>query len=122
MNPKPGEVWFADLGLAAKTRPVVIVSRYDPNPPRVLVIYVPLTTQNRGSRYEVAVPKLQFLERDSIANVQGIGSLPTVRLERKLGVLPDAIMLKIKQAIVFALNLEFGDRLGDSVEEGDLPE
>jgi mRNA interferase MazF len=49
MNPKPGEVWLVDLGLSAKTRPVVIVSRYDPNPPRALVIYVPLTTQNRGS-------------------------------------------------------------------------
>ncbi len=44
MNPKPGEVWLADLGLVAKTRPVVVISRYDPNPPRTLVIYVPLTT------------------------------------------------------------------------------
>jgi hypothetical protein len=33
MSPQPGEVWLADLGLAAKTRPVVIVSRQDPNPP-----------------------------------------------------------------------------------------
>ena len=57
MNPRPGEVWLADLGLAAKTRPVVIVSRYDPNPPRALVVYVPLTTQNRGSDYEVAISK-----------------------------------------------------------------
>lgn len=31
----PGEVWLAGLGLAAKTRPVII--------------YVPLTTQNRKS-------------------------------------------------------------------------
>ena len=23
MNPKPGEIWLADLGLAAKTRPSV---------------------------------------------------------------------------------------------------
>ena len=30
MNPQPGEIWLADLGLAAKTRPVVIVSRQDP--------------------------------------------------------------------------------------------
>ena len=30
MSPHPGEVWLADLGLAAKTRPVVIVSRHDP--------------------------------------------------------------------------------------------
>ncbi|WP_238361124.1 type II toxin-antitoxin system PemK/MazF family toxin [Iningainema tapete] len=80
MNPKPGEVWLVDLGLAAKMRPVVIVSRYDSNPPRALVVYVPLTTQNRGSPYEVAVPKLQFLERDSVANVQGLGSVPTVVL------------------------------------------
>ena len=55
MNPKPGEVWLADLGLAAKTRPVVVVSRYDQNPPRALVTYVPLTTQNRRSQYEVGV-------------------------------------------------------------------
>jgi mRNA interferase MazF len=53
MNPQPGEIWLADLGLAAKTRPVVIVSRQDPDSPRSLVLYVPLTTQRRNSRYEV---------------------------------------------------------------------
>ena len=106
MNLKPGEVWLADLGLAAKTRPIVIVSRYDPNPPRALVVYVPLTTQNRGSLYEIILPKLRFLERDSIANVQGLGSIPTARLVRKLGKLSDEVMLKIKQAILFALDLE----------------
>ena len=36
MNPQPGELWLADLGLAAKTRPVIIVSRRDPAPPRSL--------------------------------------------------------------------------------------
>lgn len=33
-EPQLGEIWLADLGLAAKTRPVVIVSRHDPDPPR----------------------------------------------------------------------------------------
>jgi mRNA-degrading endonuclease toxin of MazEF toxin-antitoxin module len=28
---RPGEIWLADLGLAAKTRPVMIVSRFDPD-------------------------------------------------------------------------------------------
>ena len=51
---QPCEVWLADLGLAAKSRPVLIVSRPDPDPPRALVIYVPLTTQNRESKYEDA--------------------------------------------------------------------
>jgi mRNA-degrading endonuclease toxin of MazEF toxin-antitoxin module len=50
MNAKPGEIWLDDLGLAAKTRPVLIISRHDPEAPRALLIYVPLTTQNRGGR------------------------------------------------------------------------
>jgi mRNA interferase MazF len=41
-----------------------------------------------------------------VANVQGIGSVPRVRLERKLGELPTDAMLEIKQALVFALDLE----------------
>ena len=104
MNPQPGEVWLADLGLAAKTCPVVIVSRYDPDPPRALILYIPLTTQNRQSPYEVALPRLGFLDRDSVANVQGLGSLPSARLERRLGKLPDEVMTKIKRALAFALD------------------
>ena len=104
MNPQPGEVWLADLGLAAKTRPVVIVSRYDPDAPRALISYVPLTTQNRQSPYEVSLPRVGFLDRDSVANVQGLGSLPKVRLERRLGKLPDEAMTQIKRALAFALD------------------
>jgi mRNA interferase MazF len=106
MSPHPGEVWLADLGLAGKTRPVIIVSRFDADSPRALVLYVPLTTQNRLSRYEVVLPKLPFLDRDSIANVQGLASIPTVRLERKLGTLPAAAMTSVKAALVYALDLE----------------
>ncbi len=105
MNPQPGEVWLADLGIAAKTRPVVIVSRLDPNPPRALVLYVPLTTQNRQSRYEVALPRLPFLNYDSVANVQGVGSIPTVRLERKLGRLPESNLAEVRAALAYALGL-----------------
>jgi len=105
MNPHPGEVWLADLGLSAKTRPVVIVSRHDPDPPRALVTYVPLTTQDRKSRYEVPIPKLAFLNAVSIANVQGIGSIPVVRLERRLGKLPESILDDIRRALIFALEL-----------------
>ena len=105
MPPHPGEVWLADLGLAAKTRPVVIVSREDLDPPRALILYVPLTRQNRQSAYEVVLPSLSFLGRGSVANVQGLGSLPTVRLERRLGTLPNDVMAKIKRALAFALDL-----------------
>ena len=105
MNPQPGEIWLADLGLAAKTRPVVIVSRQDPDPPRALVLYVPLTTQRRNSPYEVPLPRLPFLDRESVANVHGLGSLPTVRLERRIGRLSVGTMEQLKDALTFALDL-----------------
>jgi mRNA interferase MazF len=105
MSPRPGEVWLADLGLAAKTRPVVIVSRYDTDAPRALVIYVPLTTQNRNSKYEVELPKQRFLRLEGVANVQGIASLPVKRLERKLGDLPGEVLDKIKRTVAFALDI-----------------
>src|SRR6266851_4795708 len=104
MNPQPGDIWLADLGLAAKTRPVVVVSRQDSDPPRALVLYVPLTTQNRHSPYEVALPRLSFLDRESVANVQGLGSLTVVRFERRLGTVPHDAMAKIKEALRFALD------------------
>jgi mRNA interferase MazF len=106
MSPRPGEVWLADLGLAAKTRPVAIVSRHDPDAPRALVLYVPLTTQNRLSAYEVVLPRLSFLDKESVANVQGLGSVPSVHLERRLGQLPKDVMARIKRALVFVLELD----------------
>jgi mRNA interferase MazF len=68
-------------------------------------LYVPLTTQRRGSPYEVALPRLQFLDRESVANVQELGSLPTVRLERKVGRL-SAEVERLKGALAFALDIE----------------
>ncbi|MCE2396663.1 type II toxin-antitoxin system PemK/MazF family toxin [Candidatus Poribacteria bacterium] len=106
MNPYPGEIWLADLGLAAKTRPILVISRYDPDPPRAMITYVPLTTQYRQSPYEVVLPRLRFLNQDSYANVQGLGSIPKVRLERRLDKLPDNVMMEIKDTISFALDLE----------------
>jgi mRNA interferase MazF len=62
-------------------------------------------TQKRKSPYEIKVPQLGFIDRDSVANVQGLGSIMRVRLERRLGKLPDNVMIQIKRALVFALDL-----------------
>ena len=105
MNPNAGDIWLADLGMAAKLRPVLILSRDDPDPPRVLFIYAPLTTQNRGSNYEVSLGTLPFLKEVSVVNVQGIASLPRVRFERKLGSLSPPLLDQVKTAVRFALDL-----------------
>jgi mRNA interferase MazF len=41
-----------------------------------------------------------------VTNVQGLGSLPTVPLERKIGKLSQALMGRLKDALAFALDLE----------------
>jgi mRNA interferase MazF len=40
-----------------------------------------------------------------VANVQGIASIPPIRLERKLGTPPDGTMAGIRRALFFALDL-----------------
>jgi len=106
MKSSRGEGWIADLGITGKVRPVVVISRYDSNPPRDLVIYVPCTSQNRQSRYEIDISSAPFLSPNSTANVQGIGSVPTARLERKLGKLSDSLLKEIKDALKFAVDLD----------------
>jgi mRNA interferase MazF len=54
----------------------------------------------------VPLPRLPFLDRESVANVQGLGSLPTVRLERKIGRLSNDVMVRLKGALAFALDLQ----------------
>jgi mRNA interferase MazF len=105
MRAKPGEIWLADLGLAAKTRPVLIVSREDADPPRVLLLYVPLTRQYRGSAYEVEMKDVRFLSEISYANTQGLSSLPPAHLERLLGKISPELFAKVKGALRFALDL-----------------
>jgi mRNA interferase MazF len=71
VNPKPDEISLVGLGRVAKVRPAVVVSRDDPDSPRALSIFVPLTTENRGSDYEVSLGNPRFLNQDSWANHRG---------------------------------------------------
>ena len=57
-RPKPGEVWFADLGIAAKSRPVLVVACPDEKSARVLVVVAPLTSQIRGLTGEVPLGEI----------------------------------------------------------------
>ena len=50
---KRGEIWIADLGLAAKVRPVLVLSVAYEGQERAIVSYVIRTTSLRDTRYEV---------------------------------------------------------------------
>ena len=83
MRPARGEVWLFDLGMAAKTRPVVVVSVPFGDVDRAIVTVVPHTTGMRGSRYEVDV-EAPFL-KPGVFLVQGVSTYPTAWAIRRLG-------------------------------------
>jgi mRNA interferase MazF len=105
MIPKAGEVWMVDMGIAGKVRPAVVVLDERVTVERVLIVHVPVTSQNRGTALEVSLGHIRFLTTESTANIQAIGSLPKTRFERKLGVLPAADMEKIREALRLAFGL-----------------
>jgi mRNA interferase MazF len=82
-TPDRGEVWLADLGIAAKIRPCLVLSVPPAPQDRVLVTLVPHTTSVQGTRFEVAVPK-RFL-RAGAFDAQGLVTVAPARLVRRLG-------------------------------------
>ena len=105
MTPKVGEVYMIDLGMAGKLRPTVIVSREDPNAPRALSVAVPLTHENRGSKYEVKMPRVPWPKLQSFANVQGLNSVENHEQMDKRGRFEPAIVRQIRDAIQWALEI-----------------
>src|SRR5262245_9460575 len=102
-TPQRGEVWLADLGIAAKIRPALILSvPLDPQD-RVLVTLVPHTTSLHGTRFEVAVPK-KFLSPGAF-DAQGLVTVAPARLVRKLGDLHASEMAPIEAAVRHWLGL-----------------
>ncbi len=100
MNSRHGEVWLVDMGIAAKTRPALVLIADQLDASRSLI-----TRQNRGSELEVPLGHLPFLNPESVANVQGIGSLPSVRFEKRLGLVPETDLKKVKAALLKACAL-----------------
>lgn len=104
-NPKAGEVWFADLGMLEKGRPVLVLSYPEPDDARALVIVVPLTSQIRGMRGEVDLGHPKWLPKPSAVNVQGLASFDRHKLTRKLGKPTTEQFDEVKAAIRDLLDL-----------------
>ena len=105
IDPKPGEVWFADFGMAAKNRPVLVLSVPREDNARALLIVAPLTSQIRGMRGEVDLGKPRWLPKHSAVNVQGLASFDKNTLSRRLGILPTADIARVKAALRDLLDL-----------------
>jgi mRNA-degrading endonuclease toxin of MazEF toxin-antitoxin module len=91
-------VWFADLGMVEKGRPVLVLYHPDPDDARALVIVAPLTSQIRNMRGEVNLGKPRWLPKPSAVNVQGLASFDRHKLTRRIGRLTDLQHQEVKSA------------------------
>lgn len=109
MTTEPGEVYLVDLGLAAKSRPMLVVSRRDEDAPRALTVCAPITTATRGSKYEVEIGKPKFLRERSYVNVQGLQAIQHHELKRMIGRLPADVLQRVRAALDWMFQLSMRD-------------
>ena len=107
LQPRPGEVYWVDMGMRAKFRPLMVVSREDPNSERALSVCVPCTTEIKGGRYEVALPRVKWMpgSDDGVANVLGIQAIEHHRLERRAGCYELSVLASVRERIAWMLEL-----------------
>jgi mRNA interferase MazF len=101
--PLRGEVWLVDLGLTAKVRPCVVVSRAIGDTDRALITIVPRTTSVRQTEFEAPV-EVPFLKPGAF-DAQGVVTIPVVRVIRQLGTLSAPQMQSVEDAICRWLHL-----------------
>jgi mRNA interferase MazF len=103
-DPQRGEVWWADLGMAGKVRPVVVVSAPVAVDDYALVATVPHTTSEHPSQYAapLKVPGL----KDGVFNVQGLAPVPLSKFVRRITTLTPEQMTVLDSAVKRWLCLE----------------
>ncbi len=95
--PKRGEIWLADLGFAAKTRPVLVLSVPFSDSDYALITVVPRTTNIKSSDFQVEL-SISGL-RPGAFNVQGLTAIPPSKFIRRLGTLQSAEMKLIEETV-----------------------
>lgn len=93
--------------MRAKFRPLMVVSREDPNSERALSICVPCTTQIKGGNYEVPLPRVKWMpgSDDGVANVLGLESVEHHRFGRRAGRYEAPVVAAVRKRIGWMLEI-----------------
>lgn len=81
--PKRGEVWLADLGFVAKTRPVLVLNIPFSDTDYALYTVVPHTTRTRNSTFKVELSVTGL--KQGTFNIQGMTAVAPTVFIRRLG-------------------------------------
>jgi mRNA interferase MazF len=92
-----GDIWLVDLGMVQKVRPAVVLSVQYEDHERALVTYVPRTTSLRDTRFEVVHEGRGFVS--GAFDAQSIGTVPSVKLVRRISELDDQTLSKVEDAV-----------------------
>ena len=93
-----GEVWVADLGYVAKTRPCLVISVPFGSADRAVVTLVAHTTSVRGSDFEVIV-STSFLKVGAF-DAQNILTVSNTKLLKKIGTLSANELHQVETAVL----------------------
>lgn len=102
---KRGEVWWVRFPHPIGRRPAVLVSRNQAYRVRASVSVVPLTQTVRKIPVEVPLGPEDGIPKKSVANADGIATVPKAWLEEYLTTLTPANLQALEHAIKFALDL-----------------
>lgn len=92
-----GEIWMTDFGMVAKVRPALLLTGSPADDELDLVTVLLHSTALRGNRWELNIPK-PFL-RPGAFHLQQVQTISTAKLERKLGVLTQDEMNRVRDAL-----------------------
>jgi mRNA interferase MazF len=96
-------VWLVDLGMTAKVRPCLVLSVPAEGTERAIVTLVPHTTSVRATQFELVIP-VPFLKAGAF-DAQGLVTVPTAWLMRKLGSLSAVQLLQVEIGVCRWLGL-----------------
>ena len=103
---KRGQVWWARLAGAAKTRPVVLVSRNEAYERRELLIIAPVPRRIRSIAAEVGVGQGEGLAHESVVNCDSLRTVRRSQLAERIGALGPAKLDELDTALKFTLGLD----------------
>ncbi len=102
-EPKRGEVWQIDFGLAAKVRPALVLGCDCEDEDRKLLTVVYHTTALRGSRFEVPF-RVAGLDSGGF-DAQNIYTVPASRLVRRRAILTPVQLAEVEAVVRLWLGL-----------------
>jgi mRNA interferase MazF len=102
---KRGDVHLVDLGMAAKSRPCVVISIPKADSQRNMSVIAPLTSQSRGGECEISFPKPAWLLDTSVINLIGLGGVDNAKIGRFIGQIKPETMDKVSDGLARMLGL-----------------